>query len=216
MEFHDLYFHTELLASHQPAVVHCASAGEREAVLVAVPCYQPAESSLPQRLFHSDLHSYSYSPTLERASYSRSVTRNSRSVCLSVCLLQHHHDHLVLDRRSHQLPASVSLEEWTADANWDVGNGKICFSPRFHASLLHSLLWLWLINRLTFPTNDKFQHITCQNLRVLVHRFVSGAFYVLLQHHWSITIGQFFLFYSAQQTLWIIIVYYIVSKCTRK
>ena len=84
MEFHDLYFHTELLASHQPAVVHCAWAGEREAVLVAVPCYQPAESSLPQRLFHSDLHSYSYSPTLERASYSRSVTRNSRSVCLSV------------------------------------------------------------------------------------------------------------------------------------
>jgi hypothetical protein len=37
--------------------------------------WRPAESSLPQRLFHSDPvtppHSYSYSPTLEGASYSR-------------------------------------------------------------------------------------------------------------------------------------------------
>ena len=107
MEFHDLYFHTELLAfSHQPAVVHCAGAREREAVLVAAAAR--AESSLPQRLFHSDPvtppHSYSYSPTLEGIIF-KMLQETAR---LSVCLLLHHHDHLVLHRGSHQLPASVS------------------------------------------------------------------------------------------------------------
>ena len=85
------------------------------------------ESSLPQRLFHSDpvtpLHSYSYCPTLEGIIFKR--CNKKQPVCLSPkppsrwspCLSH---------RRSHRLPAAgVSL---------DVNGGKICwvrFSPGF-------------------------------------------------------------------------------------
>ena len=95
-----------LLATSQQWFIVLEREREREAVLVAAAAR--AESSLPQRLFHSDPvtppHSYSYSPTLEGIIF-KMLQETAR---LSVCLLLHHHDHLVLHRGSHQLPASVS------------------------------------------------------------------------------------------------------------
>ena len=82
-----------LLATSQQWFIVLEREREREAVLVAAAAR--AESSLPQRLFHSDPvtppHSYSYSPTLEGIIF-KMLQETAR---LSVCLLLHHHDHLV-------------------------------------------------------------------------------------------------------------------------
>ena len=89
--FQDLYFHSELLACHQPVLLRCARERERRAVLVApLLLLSRHKGSFTLILLH--LFTVTVTAPPLRASYSRDVTRNSPSVCL---LNHHHDDHLV-------------------------------------------------------------------------------------------------------------------------
>ena len=132
MEFHDLYFHTELLAfNHQPAVVHCAGARERERRFwwqqpeLSLVCHK---GSFTLILLHLLTVTVTAPPL--RASYSRCYKK--QPVCLSAFFYTIMITLSCTEDPISCQPASLPWrEEWTGgDANRDVDGGKIC-SPRF-------------------------------------------------------------------------------------